>query len=90
MGRLVAAINKGALLVPQQSSFFFFFFLLLFLFEGISLISTCFLLPATSEGNVGRCNALKANLATLEKLKEQYDAGVDVSAEVSRLRASMG
>jgi len=45
---------------------------------------------ATAEGNVGRCNALKANLATLEKLKEQYDAGVDVSAEVSRLRASMG
>lgn len=82
----MAAINKGALLVPQQSFFFFFWFL----FEGLFLIFHCFLPPATSEGNVGRCNALKANLATLEKLKEQYDAGVDVSAEVSRLRASMG
>jgi len=45
---------------------------------------------ATAEGNVVRCNALRGNLETLEKLKEQHNAGVDISAEVNRLRASMG
>lgn len=45
---------------------------------------------ATAEGNVTRCNALRANLETLEKLQEQFNQGVDISAEVNRLRASMG
>lgn len=45
---------------------------------------------ATDSMQFEKCIELRNNLETLEKLKEQHMAGMDVSAEIQRLRSSLG
>ncbi|ELR18202.1 uncharacterized protein ACA1_369340 [Acanthamoeba castellanii str. Neff] len=45
---------------------------------------------ATSSMQFEKCIELRSNLETLEKLRDQHNSGHDVSAEIQRLRASLG